>query len=77
MGSGGFEDQVELLAKGTGAEEEDHDEGMGKADFGTINGAVAHGFDEGEVVGIVGVEDDTIYGVLWGVRDIEYIITIG
>jgi len=77
MGSGGFEDQVELLAKRTGAEEEDHDEGMGKADFGTVDGAVAHGFDVGEVVGIVGVEDDSVYGVLLAVRDIVYIITIG
>ena len=60
----GFEDQAQLAAKGTRAEEEDHDEGVGKADLGAVDGAVAGAFEDGEVVCVGGVEDEGAEGFL-------------
>ena len=34
--------------------------GMGKSHFGTIHGSVADTLDEGEIVGILRIEDDLI-----------------
>ena len=53
-----FEDEVELFAQGAGAEEEDHDKGVGKAHFGAVDGAIAGGFDDGEERLEGRVEDD-------------------
>ena len=46
---------------------------MRKADFGSVDGAIAGGFDDGEIVGVLGVENyavDSFLGdgqmaVLW------------
>jgi hypothetical protein len=57
---GGLEDEPELLAHGAGAEEEDHDEGVGEADFGAVNGAVAEGFEQDEGLFILRVEEDVL-----------------
>jgi len=35
-------------------------EGVREADFGSVDGAIAGGFEEGEVVGIFGVQDDAV-----------------
>ncbi len=35
-------------------------EGVREADFGSVNGAIAGGFEEGEVVGVLGVQDDAV-----------------
>ena len=56
----GFEDQVEFLSKGPGTEEEDHDKGVGKANFGAVDGTIAHGLEEGEILCIVRIENETI-----------------
>ena len=53
-----FEDEVELLAQGAGAEEEDHDEGVRKAHFRAVDGAIAGGFDDREERLEGGVEDE-------------------
>ena len=37
---------------------------MGKSDFGTVDGAIAGSFDDGEEGGEVGVEDDRLDGFL-------------
>ena len=58
MLSGRFEDEPEFLAHGAGAEEEDHDEGVGEAHFGAVDGAIADGFEEDEGLVVGGVEDD-------------------
>lgn len=39
-------------------EQEDHDQGVGKADFGSVDGAIAGAFDDGEDVMVARVEDD-------------------
>jgi len=49
------------------AEEECHDEGVGEADFGAVDEAIADGFDEGEYVVVLGVEDEGFYYCLEGV----------
>ena len=72
MGTGGFVDESELLSKGPGSEEEDHDEGVREADFGTVDSTIAGCFEEGEVVGIFRVEYDIVYGVLLVVKSIEF-----
>lgn len=54
----GPEDQPNLFFQGAGAKQHDHDEGMRKADFGTVNGAIAGGFEDGEERGEVRVEKD-------------------
>lgn len=43
-----FQDEVQLFAQGARAEEEDHDEGVGKAHFGAVDGAIAGRFDDGK-----------------------------
>ena len=53
-----LEDEPELLTKGAGAEEKDHDEGMRKTDFGAVDGAIADGFEKDERLMVFGVEDD-------------------
>lgn len=77
MGASSFVYESEFLAKGARAEEEDHDEGVGEADFGTVNGTIAHGFEEGEIVGILRIEDDLVYGVLHDVRPVVGIVILG
>jgi len=42
--------------------------GMGKANFGPIDGAIASCFDEGQVLRILRVHDDAIHGLLPQVR---------
>ena len=56
-----FEDEPEFLAEGAGAEEEDHYEGVGEADFGAVDGAIAQGFEEGEGLVVGGVEEDVAF----------------
>lgn len=60
----GFVDEVDLFAQGAGAEEEDHDQGVGKAHFGAVDCAITDGFDEGERCFVLGVEDDGFKGGL-------------
>ena len=43
-------------------------EGVGEADFGSVDGAIAGCFDEGKVVCILGIEDDLVDGILLSVR---------
>ena len=43
-------------------------EGVGEADFGSVDGTIAGCFDEGKVVCILGIEDDLIDGILLSVR---------
>ena len=43
-----FQDEVQLFTQGARAEEEDHDEGVGKAHFGAVDGAIAGRFDDGK-----------------------------
>jgi len=52
-----FEDEPEFFPEGAGAEEENHDEGVGKADFGAVDEAIADGFEEDEGVVEARVED--------------------
>lgn len=66
MRSRGFKHRGHLLPECTGAEEEDHDEGVGEADFGAVDEAVAETFDDGEDVMVLGVEDEPVYGFLGG-----------
>ena len=56
-----FEDEPEFFAQGAGAEEEDHYEGVGEADFGAVDGAIAQGFEEGEGLVVGGVEEDVAF----------------
>lgn len=64
MLAGGLVDEAELLLDGAGAEEQDHDEGMGEADFCAIDGAIAGALDDGEQVMVGRVEDDALDGGL-------------
>lgn len=60
----GFEDEGDFFAYCAGAEEEDHDEGVGEADFGAVDGAIADSFEEGEGGFVLRVEDDFLEGGL-------------
>lgn len=60
----GLVDEPELLAYGAGAEEEDHDERVGEADFGAVDEAVADGFEQDEGLVVGGVEDDFALDIL-------------
>ena len=42
--------------------------GVRKSDFGSVDGAITSCFDEGEVIGILGIEDDVIDGLLFHVN---------
>lgn len=53
-----FVDEPELFSHRAGAEEKDHDEGVGEADFGAVDEAIADGFEEDERLVIGWVEDD-------------------
>lgn len=55
-----------LLLQGAGPEEEDHDQGVGKAHFGAVDGAIADRFEEDEGLFVFGVEDDALEGGLGG-----------
>ena len=35
-------------------------QGMREADFGTVDGAIAGGFDDGKKAGILGIKNDSI-----------------
>lgn len=59
-----FVDEPELLTDGAGAEEEDHDHGVGKADFGAVDEAIADGFEEDEGLMVGWVEDDFAFDLL-------------
>lgn len=59
-----LEDEAEFFAHTAGAEQEDHDEGVGEADFGAIDEAVADCLDEGERGMVAGVEDYALQGGL-------------
>lgn len=48
-----------------GAEQEDHDQGVGKTDFAAVDGAVAGALDHGEDVMVARVEDDALDGGLF------------
>ena len=58
--AGGLEDEPAFGAEGAGAEEEDHDEGVGEAHFCAVDDAIADAFDEGEDVVVLRVEDDAL-----------------
>lgn len=58
MGAGGAQYEVDLLAHGAGAEQEDHDEGMREAHLGAVDGAVACALDDGQQVAVRRVEED-------------------
>lgn len=60
MLAGRFEDEPGFGAEGAGAEEEDHDEGVGEAHFCAVDDAIADAFDEGEDLVVLGVEDDAL-----------------
>ena len=49
--------QPQFLFERPRAKYEDHDEGVREADFCSVDGAIAGGFDDGEERGEVGVED--------------------
>lgn len=53
-----------LLLQGAGPEKEDHDQGVGEAHFGAVDGAIADGFEEDEGLFVFGVEDDALEGGL-------------
>ena len=53
-----LEDEPELLTNGAGAEEEDHDEGVGEADFGAVDQPIANGFEEDEGLLVLRIQDD-------------------
>jgi len=53
------------------AEEECHDEGVGEADFGAVDEAIADSFDEGKYVVVLGVEDEGFYCCLGGVSQMK------
>lgn len=63
-----FVDCQQLFADGAGAEEEDHDEGVWETDFGSVDGAIADGFDQGERGVVFGIEDYALCGCLGRVR---------
>lgn len=46
---------------------------MWEADFGAIHSTIPHAFEESEVVGILGIEDNLINGVLqvWFSADVR------
>lgn len=44
----GFEDEPDLFPHGAAAEEENHDESVGEAHFGAVDGAIAGGFQDGQ-----------------------------
>lgn len=69
MGARGAEDEVDLLAEGPRAEEEDHDERVREADLGAVDGAVARALDDGEQVMVSRVEDYALDG---GLRESMY-----
>lgn len=37
---------------------------MGESNFGTVDGPIPCCFDDGEVIGVLGVENDCIYNIL-------------
>ena len=63
MRPGRFEDERDLLSEGAAPEEEDHYQGVGEADFGAVDGAVAGGFEDGEegVEGRVGEDGGDVW----------------
>ena len=42
--------------------------GMRESDFGSVDGTIAGCFDEGQIVGILGIEDDVIDSLLFHVK---------
>ena len=64
----GFDDLGELLAVGAGAEEEDHDEGVGEADLGTVDEPITRGLDDGEEIVVDGVAEEGREEFLGGVH---------
>lgn len=45
-------------------EQEDHDQGVRKANFASVDGAIAGAFHHGEDIMVAGVEDDAFDGSL-------------
>ena len=43
-------------------------EGMGKSDFGAVDGTIAASLEDGEVISVSGVEDDAVHNFLYIVR---------
>lgn len=60
----GLEDEPQLLSKGAASEEEDHDEGMGEADFRPVDGAIADGLEEDEGLFVSWIEEDLALDVI-------------
>lgn len=60
----GAQHERQLLPEGAGAEEEDHDERVGEADFGAVDGAVAGRLEQGEDIVVGRVADDLLEGGL-------------
>lgn len=65
VGAGGAVDEVDLLADGAGAEQEDHDEGVGEAHLGAIHGAVARPLYDRQQVMVGRVENHALDRGLW------------
>jgi hypothetical protein len=80
--AGRFEDELDLFAEGSGAEEEDHDEGVWEAHLGAVHDAVADTLEEREDVMVGWVEDDflecglSVRGICVSIGD-EYSILEG
>lgn len=56
--AGGLVDGPEFVAQRAGSEEHDHDEGMGKANLGTVDEAIADGLEEDKKVMILRILED-------------------
>ena len=61
-------DEVDLLPDGAGAEQKDHDEGVGEAHLGAVHGAVARPLHDRQQVMVRRVEDDALDRGLQGFR---------
>jgi hypothetical protein len=60
MLSGRFEDRFDLLLECAGAEQEDHDQGMGESNLCAIDDTVADGLEDHERRLVLRVEDDIL-----------------
>lgn len=75
---------LDLLLQGAGSEEEDHDQSVGEAHFGAVDGAIADGFEEDEGLFVFGVEDDALerslvgrsQHVVWNASQSEYYLEL-
>jgi len=71
---GCFEHKPDLFSKRSRSEQEDHDQGVREAHFGTVDSSIASGFENGEKRGKVGVKDDGFQRLLGSVST-KYVTT--